>query len=255
MSIAIVATLLTGAVLAGQALSNGGEGGGGGRRAALLLAGRAALTLAFILFPATIRDAIAMLTCQQVRRWSEAMPPPHSPPTTPPPPHWQAVMNADAIKVLDGGSGAGAVSRPVSAASSSSRGSAVAVPVLVSNPFFVCWVGGGSHQPAGALAIVAVAVVLVALPAVAVWRVQADPRLKAQLLELAQGPAAASPAASRRRCCCCCAWRPPPPPPLSAAPAKVGVALAAAAAADAPPLPSVNPVLAPVLSDFKAEAW
>ena len=190
--------------------------------------------------------------------------PPHSRSTPPHPPrllplHWQAVMNADAVKVLDGGSGAGAVSRPVSSASSSSRGSAVAVPVLTSNPFFVCWVGGGSHQPAGALAIVAVAVVLVALPAVAVWRVQRDPRLKAQLQELARGSGAVSPAAaSRRRCCCCCAWRSPPSLPLSSGPAKRGLALAAAAAAaagEAPPLPPLNPVLAPVLSDFKAEAW
>ena len=67
MSIAIFATLLTGGVLAAQALLSGEGRGGGGPRVALLLAGRAALTLAFILFPSTIRDAIAMLTCQQVR--------------------------------------------------------------------------------------------------------------------------------------------------------------------------------------------
>ena len=99
------------------------------------------------------------------------------------------------------------------------------VSILAANPFFVCWAQGGSHLSAGSLAIAAVVVVVVFLPMVALYWVQRDPRLLADLARL------------KSRIC------------IST------IATAVDSSNDTAQLPPQNAILAPILSDFRPDAW
>ena len=112
-------------------------------RAAL---GRAAVTGVVVLYPTVATSAIGLLHCETV------------------------TLTAAAVLTLDGGSGL---------AGSGSGGGTVTLPVLAKDPFFVCW--AGSHTPAGALAVVAVALYVVAFPAVALGWLLADAQLRQKL--------------------------------------------------------------------------
>lgn len=89
------------------------------------LAGRAALTLAVILYPTTLQHAATLVHCEAV------------------------ALAASALRSLDGG---GSLLESSRGSSSGAAAPLVPTPLLASNPFFVCWAPGGSHRPAGVLA-------------------------------------------------------------------------------------------------------
>lgn len=110
-------------------------------RAAL---GRAAVTGVVVLYPTVAASAIGLLHCETV------------------------TLTAAAVLTLDGGSGL-----------AGGGGGSVTLPILAKDPFFVCW--AGSHTPAGALAVVAVVLYVVAFPAVALCWLAADAQLRQRL--------------------------------------------------------------------------
>ena len=106
--------------------------------------GMIALRALLLLFPPAARNALALLNCTLV------------------------TVSATGCCSLNGchgsASGPGCAIRP-------SRGSSVAVSVLASNPYFVCWASGGAHSAAGGLSVVALVLVVGAFPLVSLWAV------------------------------------------------------------------------------------
>lgn len=134
--------------------------GAGRHRQRLRTLGGYALTLALLLMPMATEAAVGLLACDAVR------------------------MRASAVRILDGGSAfaTGRKSQDV-----------VNVPVLASNPYFLCW--AGSHVAAASVAAIAMALYLTGLPVcvfVWLWR---DPWLRQQTARLR----AAGKVAMRRR--------------------------------------------------------
>jgi hypothetical protein len=102
------------------------------------LVGRGALTAALILYPAASTAAVSLLYCSQ------------------------AGLSGRQLAALDAGS----------ESSASSSSGAVSILLLSSNPFFVCWVSGGAHRPAGILAALTLAVHVAGLPiSLLIWLV------------------------------------------------------------------------------------
>lgn len=92
--------------------------------------GGVASRAALLLTPPAARDALALLNCMSV------------------------VVSPAGCTSLNGCVFSG----------SSTRSSKVDVRVLASNPFYVCWAPSASHFPAGVVAVIAVAVVVLAYP-------------------------------------------------------------------------------------------
>jgi hypothetical protein len=101
------------------------------------LAGRVALTVAIVLYPSVSATSATLVNCSRV------------------------YLSATGAAALDGG--AAATAAAISAKSS------VVVSVLDSNPYFVCWAGGGSHLAAGILAAIALALYVCTLPMLTLW--------------------------------------------------------------------------------------
>lgn len=104
----------------------------------LTTAGGVAARAVLLLTPPAVRDALTLLRCTPVD------------------------VSSTACASLDGCS-----------SSIGSRGSTVAISVLASNPFFVCWAPGASHLAAGGAAAATIAIVALAFPLVTfvlLWR-------------------------------------------------------------------------------------
>jgi hypothetical protein len=113
----------------------------GMRFTAVRLVGRLALTLAIVLYPTALQHVVDLLSCHPI------------------------LTPADALATLDGGGGGSAAD-----GASSSSSVAVEVSVLTSNPYFVCWTDGGSHKPAGDLAVATLLLYVIGLlPIVLFW--------------------------------------------------------------------------------------
>ena len=92
-----------------------------------------ALRVILLLYPPAARDSLSLLNCSP------------------------ASVSAMGAASLDGGPNAG-----VQAATSSRA--VYTLSILAANPYCVCWARGGSHLPAGALAVASIFVVVVAVP-------------------------------------------------------------------------------------------
>ena len=124
----------------------------------LQTAGMVAARVLLLLFPPAARDALSLLNCTA------------------------ASVSLTGCSSLDGCTGGGSGSR--------GRGSTVAVRVLVSNPYYVCWAPGAAHITAGGVAAATIVFVVVAFPAAtcwAVWRESGRGRRKAGLLAAQAG--------------------------------------------------------------------
>lgn len=99
----------------------------------LVVAGSVALRALLLLYPPVSHDAIALLHCVPV------------------------TLSAAAASTLNGGPA-------FDSGTAGSAGSTVRVSVLADNPYYVCWAKGGLQSPAGALAIITLAFVVVGLP-------------------------------------------------------------------------------------------
>lgn len=122
--------------------------------------GRAALTMALVLYSSSASAAVSLLNCSMVS------------------------VSVQSLAALDGGTGAAHSSQPTTALGTgvswgASRGTVVAVNVLQKNPYFVCW--EGSHRAAGILAAATVVLYIAALPVVLLGWAWRDPWLRAKL--------------------------------------------------------------------------
>lgn len=125
-----------------------------GNTAVRRLFGAASTTGALLLLPMAASSAMGLLSCRQVE------------------------LSPTAVAVLDGGTAY------ISAAASNSR-STIDVPLLSSDPFFVCW--AGSHRPAGYFAIATIVFGIGGFSALTFWWILRDPWLLAQLEALPPG--------------------------------------------------------------------
>ena len=118
------------------------------------VAGALALRALLLLFPPAARDALSLLNCNA------------------------ASVSLDGCSSLNGcisGSGRG-------------RGSNVAVNVLASNPFYVCWAPGAAHFAAGALSSAALVCVVVVFPAASFYAVWQQSRVKEARRKVGSSP-------------------------------------------------------------------
>jgi hypothetical protein len=192
-------------------------------RAAVALAGRAAMTTALVLFAPAATAAMRLVRCSPTQ------------------------LTAEAYAVLDGGGGGGG----------GSDATMTVVPILESNPYYVCWAAGGGQTPVGALAIIALVLYVAALPALTlawVWHSKGRPipRSCGRYCPLSRPAAGSDRTAGLKSNTKALASEAedsalvasPPPHPASAV-------LSSAAAAAA----SVDPLLAPFVADYIASAW
>ena len=175
-----------------------------GQRAPLAtkIAGRIALTVSLVLYPPAATSALRLVACTQT------------------------ALAAPALAVLNG---APAALPPA--------GTTATVPILHSDPFYVCWAPGGAHLPAGTLAAVVIAAYVLGLPILLLLAAWADRRQRRGL--------PAFPRCwdlSRRR------------ELLSDNPETALVAKVTQSTQGAEDLPA-DPFLAPLLADFVPRAW
>ena len=179
----------------------------------LLTAGGVAVRAVLLLTPPAARNAMALLNCAS------------------------AAVSPAGCASLNGCSSSGA----------ESRGSSVAVSLLASNSYYVCWAPGGAHNAAGGLAAATLAVAVVAFPIAFLWAVFQQQR--AGRPQQQQRGMPASRVADDKG--------------LEASvvvinPLRLGAATAALESTAVPAegwKTEVAPLLAPFLADYRPDAW
>ena len=178
----------------------------------LLTVGGVAVRAVLLLTPSAARNAMALLNCAS------------------------ATVSPAGCASLNGCSS--------SRSSAGGRGSSVAVNLLSSNPYYVCWARGGAHNAAGGLAVAALAVAAVAFPIAFFWAVyqqqragKPPQRMLANRLSDDEVPEASAMVINPLRLSALSAVL-----KSTALPAEGSRAAAA-------------PLLAPFLSDYRPDAW
>jgi hypothetical protein len=122
------------------------------------IGGRGALTAALILYPAATTAAVSLLYCTPVE------------------------VSARSLGGLDGGHSSAGPLEVASAggagAAGYSYGATATVSTLASDPFVLCWATGGSHRPAGALAVVTLVFYIAGFPLAALAWLLRDAALR-----------------------------------------------------------------------------
>jgi hypothetical protein len=121
--------------------------------APLRMLGRCTHVLAIVLYPTALEHSVGLLNCQY------------------------DLISLVALNFFDGGS-------TIHHETSPGSGGTVRVPVLVSDPFYVCWAAGGSQRPAGIFACISLIFYSAALPAVTFYWVWNDAWLAQELKRL-----------------------------------------------------------------------
>lgn len=130
-----------------------------------------------------------------------------------------------------------------SSGSGTGRDSTVTVSLLVSNPYYVCWVSGGAHNAAGGLALTTLALVVVAFPISFIWAVYYQHCASTKATE-AEGRSRDDGRATV------------PATMIYVNPLRGGAEPEISAVSDVLVLPRIlPPLLAPYMSDYRSGAW